>query len=240
MRSSCELTLVAQGSTPWQRFIRRWGLSFLVGDDVLFDTFGDPGVFLRNLARLKVDISRIRHIVISHDHWDHVSGLWPFLEKHREVAVYICPGFSQDTKKRLSSTGAKIIEVRDQWQIRDGLFSTGPISGRYAEEKIEEQALVVRAGEGWALVTGCAHPGITNILEQVIADFGRPVRWVIGGFHLKDSTPAEIEKIALRLKELGVESIVPLHCTGKAAGNILRKVFAGKKVCLKERGSLRG
>jgi hypothetical protein len=29
-----EIKLIAEGSTKWERFIRHWGLSFLIGEDV--------------------------------------------------------------------------------------------------------------------------------------------------------------------------------------------------------------
>lgn len=41
------IKIIAVDPTKWQRFIRRWGVSFLIDEDVLFDTFGDPGVLLR-------------------------------------------------------------------------------------------------------------------------------------------------------------------------------------------------
>jgi len=230
-----ELKLIAEGSTKWQRFIKRWGISFLIGDDILFDTFGDVKVFWGNLARIKIDISKIYHVVISHDHWDHLAGLWPFLEKHKNVAVYICPGFSQETRKRIASFGVRVVETVGLLEIKEGIYTTGPIRGVYAGEDIEEQAVVVKIERGLAVITGCAHPGITQIVDKVIKDFGQPVSWVVGGFHLKDVDRKEIESIALRLKEIGVHKVVPLHCTGKIAQGIFRKLFKEDAISLKER-----
>jgi metal-dependent hydrolase (beta-lactamase superfamily II) len=42
-----QIKVIAVGSTKWQRLIRRWGVSFLIDEDILFETFGDPYVFLR-------------------------------------------------------------------------------------------------------------------------------------------------------------------------------------------------
>ena len=66
---------------------------------MLFDTFGDPGVLLSNMRKLNVDLSSIKHIVLSHDDWDHVSGLWDLIRGRKDITVYICPGFK--TYKRL-------------------------------------------------------------------------------------------------------------------------------------------
>jgi len=57
-----QIKVIAVGSTKWQRFIRRWGVSFLIGDDVLFDTFGNQGALLRNLRKFNVDTAKIRNI----------------------------------------------------------------------------------------------------------------------------------------------------------------------------------
>jgi len=230
-----KLTLIAEGSTKWERFIKRWGISFLIGDDILFDTFGDAKVFLSNLARIKIDTSKICHVVISHDHWDHLAGLWPFLEKHKNVTVYVCPGFSQETRNRIASLGVRVVETVGLLEIKKGIYTTGSIKGAYAGQDIEEQAIVVKIKQGLAVITGCAHPGITQIVDKVIKDFGQPVSWVVGGFHLKDVDRKEIESVALRLKEIGVQKVVPLHCTGKIAQSILKNVFGKDYTSLKEK-----
>ncbi len=61
-----KLRLIAEGSTKKERKAMRWGISFLVGD-VLFDTFGREDIFRANVSRLKIDLSRIKHVVISHE-----------------------------------------------------------------------------------------------------------------------------------------------------------------------------
>ncbi|MBU1006253.1 MAG: MBL fold metallo-hydrolase, partial [Candidatus Omnitrophica bacterium] len=71
-----DIKIIATGSAKRERFIKRWGVSFLIGD-LLFDTFGRPDVLFSNMRKMKIDPADIRHIVISHDHWDHVAGLWP-------------------------------------------------------------------------------------------------------------------------------------------------------------------
>lgn len=190
-----KLALIANGSTKRQRLIRRWGVSYLLGEDVLFDTFGDPNVFLGSIARLKIDISKIKHIVISHDHWDHVTGLWSFLAKNKGVTVYICPGFSKEIKKKLVATGATIVEVNTARKIWGGIYTTGPLRGIYDNKEIEEQAIVVKTKQGLVLLTGCAHPGIANIINEVITSSGQPVFWVIGGFHLKNVSREEIKAL---------------------------------------------
>lgn len=230
-----KIKLIAEGSTKWQRFIRRWGISFLIDDDVLFDTFGDAKVFLDNLARTKIDATKIRHIVISHDHWDHLAGLWPFLEKHKNVTVYICPGFSQETKKRIASFGVRVVEAASLTEIKKGIYTTGQIKGVCGGQDIDEQAIIVKTERGLAVVTGCAHPGLEVIVSEVKKYFDEPAYLIVGGFHLKDVSRKEIEHIALRLKASGVQKVVPLHCTGKVAQGIFKKLFKEDAIGLSER-----
>ena len=111
------IKIVAVGSTRWQRFIRRWGVSFLIGEDLLFDTFGDPGVLLRNMRKLNIDTAKIKRIVLSHDDWDHISGLWYLLPNRTDITVYICPGFQQELKDRIAQMGlCKALEIPEFWK----------------------------------------------------------------------------------------------------------------------------
>ncbi len=83
------IKIIAVGSSKWERLIYRWGVSFLAGEDVLFDTFGDPGVFLHNIRKFNIDTAKVKHIVLSHDDWDHIAGLWYVLDKRKDISVYI-------------------------------------------------------------------------------------------------------------------------------------------------------
>jgi len=192
---------------------------------VLFDTFGDAGVFSRNLREMEIDRDKIRYVIISHDHWDHLAGLWPFLEKHKDVTVYICPGFGLETKKRLASLGVRVVEAGGPLEIKEDIYSTGQIRGVYAGQEIYEQAIVIKTARGVAIITGCAHPGITTIVDEVKNRFGESVFLIAGGFHLKEATQEAIENIARMLKCIGVKKVAPLHCTGAIAQGIFRKMF---------------
>ncbi len=220
-----KLTLLAEGSTITQRSIKHWGISFLINDRIVFDTFGNAQVFSHGLAVQGVQPTQISDIVISHDHWDHTEGLWSLLEKSSKAVVYVCPGFSQETKNKIKATGSSFVEVYSVKEISLGIYTTGSVCGIYQDKEIEEQSLVARTSKGLIVVTGCAHPGIVNIVQRVSNDFGQSVIGLAGGFHLNDKDDKEIEAIALKLKQLGVQNIAPLHCTGERAQNIFKKMF---------------
>jgi 7,8-dihydropterin-6-yl-methyl-4-(beta-D-ribofuranosyl)aminobenzene 5'-phosphate synthase len=220
------IKLIANGASKWDRFIRRWGISFLVGDDLLFDTFGDPEVFLNNAKRLNIDLSKIRHIVISHDHWDHISGLWSVIDRHKDVAVYICPHTQPEIKKKIASFGVRVVDVPFLSSIKENIFSTGEIRGVYAGEDVFEQALVIKFLKRLTVVVGCAHPGIINIVDKVKERFTKERRYlVLGGLHLKDANRLQLDDTISALRARGVSKIAPMHCTGTQAVELIRKEY---------------
>jgi 7,8-dihydropterin-6-yl-methyl-4-(beta-D-ribofuranosyl)aminobenzene 5'-phosphate synthase len=80
-----------------------------------------------------------------------------------------------------------------------------------------EQALVIQTGDGIVVITGCAHPGIVEMVTQARALAGGPVRLVLGGFHLGDKSASQIRSIIADFRQLGVEQVAPAHCTGERA-----------------------
>ena len=224
------LNILAEGSTKWQRFVKHWGLSILIDDDILFDTFGKPDYVIKQLKRFRVDFNKIKHIVISHDDWDHISGLWKILERNRDVAVYICPHFKPEIKAKIKRYGARLMEVEGVTNIRDNIYLSGELVGKRRDCNIPEQYLAIKTTKGVVVLTGCAHPGITEIVQHAKRVFNSDVRLAIGGFHLKDHTAEETRNIILRLKELGVYQAIPLHCTGRAAQDLFGREF--KRDCI--------
>jgi 7,8-dihydropterin-6-yl-methyl-4-(beta-D-ribofuranosyl)aminobenzene 5'-phosphate synthase len=217
-----KLTLIAEGSTKWQRLIKHWGLSILIDDDILFDTFGKPDYVLGQLSRLSVDINKIKNIVISHDDWDHVTGLWKILERNNSATIYVCPNFSPDIKAKIKWYGARFIEVDRLVEIRNGIYVSGELKGgSRGGVALPEQYLAIKTPKGVVVITGCAHPGIVEIVQHAKEAFHSDIRLLIGGFHLKDNSDRANLDIVSKLKEIGVRQIIPLHCTGNGAKKIL-------------------
>jgi glyoxylase-like metal-dependent hydrolase (beta-lactamase superfamily II) len=58
--------------------VGEWGFSALVeadGQRVLFDTGGRTETVLNNAHELGIDLSNVEDVVLSNNHWDHVTGL---------------------------------------------------------------------------------------------------------------------------------------------------------------------
>ncbi len=229
-----KIKVIATGASKWERFIRRWGIAFLIGDDMLFDTFGDARVFMNNVRKFKIDLSKIKHIVISHDDWDHVTGLWEVLPGRKDITVYICPGFKPEIKDRLLFNGVKVVEVGEGMHIKDRIYSTGQMYGETKGREIYEQSIVIKMDKGLTVICGCAHPRVEKIVQSVKEQFHDDVHYLIGGFHLKDNTDDENIAIIKELQRLGIHKIVPMHCTGRHACNIMHRFFKYGYLVVKE------
>ena len=70
-------------------------------------------------------------------------------------------------------------------------------------------------GKGLVIISGCAHSGIINTINQAKEISGvDKIYGIIGGFHLISSTQEEIQKTIDEVKALSPHIIVPTHCTG--------------------------
>ncbi len=96
-----------------------------------------------------------------------------------------------------------------------------------------EQNLVIKYDEGkYALISGCAHNGILNILDAFRERYQTQPSVVISGFHMVQSEYTEedleeIRKVAMKLA--GMNTIFYTgHCTGEVAYNILKETIGEK------------
>lgn len=65
------------------------GLSLYIETDkqkILFDT-GQTGAFIQNARKIGIDITDVDTLVLSHGHFDHTGGLYPFLEINSKAKV---------------------------------------------------------------------------------------------------------------------------------------------------------
>ncbi len=210
-----------------------WGVSFLADDRILFDT-GEKGQWLlENMKTLGVDVAGIETVVISHDHWDHTGGLCAILKYNPKVKVYACPNFSKRFKNKVKSYGSRLVEVDKFIRIEDNIYSTGEIPGRYAFRYMPEQALVLRTLKGLIVLTGCAHPGIIKIIENVKQNISGEIYLVLGGFHLTGKHKETIKPIVKEFKDLGADRVAPTHCTGKNAVKLFKKAYQKKFIEVK-------
>lgn len=221
-----EIKIVFDNTNLNEKFMPGWGFSCLVDRTVLFDTGEKTESLFANMKNLNIDISKIKTVVISHNHWDHTGGLWGLLEKTENIDVYGCPGFEDEFKEKVTSLGVNLILSEKLTPLKNNIFTTGEIEGKYKGSFIAEQALLIKKEKGITIITGCSHPGIIKIIKNVKEDFPEEkINFVFGGFHLMDKDKREIELIVEKFKELGVEKVGPTHCTGYEAQRIFKETY---------------
>jgi 7,8-dihydropterin-6-yl-methyl-4-(beta-D-ribofuranosyl)aminobenzene 5'-phosphate synthase len=179
-------------------FTGSWGFAALLEteeDTLLFDTGWDGGLLLENLKKLEIDPTSIRKLVLSHQHWDHIGGVPEVLRASPGITAYVPASFSKNIRAEIAKR-ARLVEIRGSREIIPGVRSTGELGN-----KIKEQSLLLDSGKGLYVLTGCAHPGLSAIMDSALS-FGK-VKGIIGGLH--DSK--EFERLE------GLELVAAGHCT---------------------------
>jgi 7,8-dihydropterin-6-yl-methyl-4-(beta-D-ribofuranosyl)aminobenzene 5'-phosphate synthase len=149
-----KITTLADNLVQVAGFQGQWGLSFLLEflDDrsdrrkIIFDTANDPNPFFHNIKKLKLDLSDLDAIVISHGHGDHTSSTVELIEDNGGVKVYAHPHvfqprfYERADGRRVSSgppdgegisdiesAGGEVFLSRESVEIVPGLWTTGEV-----------------------------------------------------------------------------------------------------------------
>lgn len=177
-----------------------FGFSCLVkagGKSILFDTGGESQTLLYNMQKLGLKPEEVEIVVLSHSHGDHTGGLSGFLEANGHKAkVYQPTAFKKPT------------------EVNTDVYSTGALGWL-----LPEQALVVKSPKGLIVITGCAHPGVVNLVKKA-QEIEKKIFLVLGGFHLSDG-----RAVIKDFKSLDVEKVAPCHCTGEVAIEQFREEY---------------
>jgi len=204
-------TIVYDNETLDPNLASAWGFACLVGDDLLFDTGGDAQRLLSNMEGMGVDPLGIGTVVLSHAHGDHTGGLSGLLNTGIRPTVYVPHSFPRRFKADVRAI-TTLVEVEGPVEIRPGIHTTGEVGSR-----LVEQALAVETSSGMVVVTGCAHPGVVELVRRAKESVGGEAALVMGGFHLGSASRRQVERIIADFRDLGVWQVAPCHCTGDRA-----------------------
>jgi 7,8-dihydropterin-6-yl-methyl-4-(beta-D-ribofuranosyl)aminobenzene 5'-phosphate synthase len=236
------LTILTDNLTRDKDLIAEHGLSFYIesGDKkILFDT-GQSAAFSHNADKLGIDLSDVDYLVLSHGHFDHAGGISDFLELNKKASVILkpdalLPKFSHNKyigiPKNLHLPIDRMQMLNSYLKISQQLYIMGEINithpsdthfdnfytrkvNRIIPDAFEDELFLVALNEnGLGIITACSHHGVRNIMETAKVKFRRPVDWVIGGFHLKNSDRASVIDLGQYLSDEEVENIITGHCT---------------------------
>jgi 7,8-dihydropterin-6-yl-methyl-4-(beta-D-ribofuranosyl)aminobenzene 5'-phosphate synthase len=228
-----KIRIIADNYTFDEKFKECWGFSVLINDDILFDTADSKETFLHNTQMMNLDLSLIKRVVISHDHWDHTGGLEALFMKNDKIQLYGLKGFSDNFRKLALKYNINLIENDDYTEIDKGIFTSKPFETEYKQSQLVEQALILKSTKGLIIVLGCAHPGVVQMSVAIKEHFNEDIYCVLGGYHLESKKEDEIKNIVSKLKKLGVLKVAPTHCTGQKAIEIFSKSYGDNFLRLK-------
>jgi len=199
-----------------------WGFSAFItyqDQNLLFDTGATGNLLLKNMAALGIKPAQIQNVVLSHEHADHTGGMQALVSAGADPKVYLPPSFSAEFKNNYGRQ-VEVIEVAPGMKIIDRMYTIGEMQG-----PPPEQALVIDTTKGLVVITGCAHPGIEDIVLKAKQEFKEDIYLVLGGFHLGNASTSQVNEIIKEFKRIGVKYAAPCHCTGDQAIGMFRNAF---------------
>lgn len=205
-------------------FQEGWGFSCLVDlghRKILFDTGADKEAFFSNLAKMGARCAEFTDVVYSHKHGDHIAGLEVILAQLKQGTRLFVP-----KKFPIKTVPASICcEIVDDFKEIDSRIYSLVLKGGFL---LYEQALIIETKNGLVVITGCAHPGIIHLLQEVKKRLDQPIHLVLGGFHLFRKRQGTIDAIVQGFKDLNVQLAAPCHCTGPLAIERFKRVYQNR------------
>lgn len=183
--------VVPEGVRPVHGFA---ALVTTAGGTILFDAGPDGDLLVEALERAGLTVADLDVLVLSHAHRDHTGGAARILFDRPRMEVSVPVGSAGRLVKSLPPS-VVVRGERGRRRLAPGVWTTGDLGG-----DVPEQALVIEAPTGMALLTGCGHPG----LEALLAAAGGPVDLLVGGLH-------DLSMEDLPLQKVG--RVVACHCT---------------------------
>lgn len=220
---------------------------------ILFD-LGPDNTLFDNAQKRNIDLSAIDTVIISHGHSDHGGVLSRFLEINNNAKIYVQqsafePHYSKIIFFKINvgidnklKNHPQVILLNGDYQIDDelSLFTVNktdkchsPMNDvlyekDYKDTFLHEQNLIINE-KCPALIMGCGHVGIVNILEQVKTN---GIKLCVGGFHLfnpitkRTVSNSLLDKIITELQTYKNIQFYTCHCTGSKAFTYLSKHLA--------------
>lgn len=171
---SVKVVTLADNLVYYSRLLGQFGFSAFVEvvdqskdvHHIVFDTGSNKQGLLYNVKALKIDLSALESIVLSHGHYDHTSATVELIKKsQRQVKVLVhpyafLPKFRIRKKRReyhgipkrehetdIQEAGGQIIKITKPTEIIPGVITSGEIKRTYPFEKITWKAKTIIEGK---------------------------------------------------------------------------------------------
>lgn len=219
-----EIRIVFDNTSARTDLRRSWGFSAVVdfgGHRVLFDAGSDPILLLEHLDLMQIDPKSIEHAVISHQHGDHLCGVYWVFEKNPKMKVHFLDCFPEEPFRRAAALKMIPHRVKGPFEVVPGIYSTGIVDGLPPE-----QSLVIETSQGLVMLVGCSHPGVVKLVETAQKQREKDsIRLLLGGFHMLRKEPEQIKTTINRLQDLKVHTVMPAHCSGDPAIEMFQTLY---------------
>lgn len=199
-----------------------------------YDHGGGLGAFLAACGDAGRDVPVY---VREHAFEEHVSGT-----PERHHAIGQDPALATDPRVRPTGERCDLGGGLALFSTARRAHPTARSNGRLMERRdgalvpdrfLHEQSLLVREGDRLALVSGCSHGGVLNLMDAAEELAGAPLTSVVAGFHLMDPSGGTVEDEGLTrslARELAARPAryLTCHCTGTDAFALLRDELGGR------------
>lgn len=199
-----------------------------------YDHGGGLGAFLAACGDAGRDVPVY---VREHAFEEHVSGT-----PERHHAIGLDPALATDPRVRPTGERCDLGGGLALFSTARRAHPTARSNGRLMERRdgalvpdrfLHEQSLLVREGDRLALVSGCSHGGVLNLMDAAEELAGAPLTSVVAGFHLMDPSGGTVEDEGLTrslARELAARPAryLTCHCTGTDAFALLRDKLGGR------------
>lgn len=179
---------------------------FIIDAGVKFAEEGLPGIdyVIPDYSYLKRNEKKIRGLMITHGHEDHIGGI-PFLLQVVKIPfIYATPLASAMIKRKLDekrlTNATKIIQIDDEYQIKSKYFNIGFFKTNHSIP--ESLGIIVNTPNGRVVATGDFKFDLTPVGDpadyQVMSFLGETGVTLL----LSDSTNAEVPNFSISEKQV--------------------------------------
>lgn len=196
---------------------------------LLFDTGWNPAWMDRRFAEEGIDAmlrqGQIEALIISHEHFDHFWGIGSTLQHCPGLTIYVPEGFHPDgfdLIQRQGHTGTVITVPLDQPLVLFSGLALVNFPMRTLLQTQGENVLYAHLQDrGLAMVTGCGHGGVLNLLDYARRTFqgGERIHAIYGGLHIAplEDWDESREQVINALRGYNIAKVACNHCTGRTA-----------------------